>query len=130
LNRRVRHLGMAIFLVSISGAMLQLMYSIRPAWFDLHLGRGTLLNISGIALEFSIVGAAVAAFAAQEGFAKLAQDSETTALHLNDLAIEVEKTPLAGIALRQRAEQSIEEMRLEHEDWYLLYSLRGIEYSG
>lgn len=129
LNRHVRRLVFAAFLISFLGAILHIGDRLFCEWFFHHVGEGLVQNVIKVSLEFTVLSAAIAALAAQESFAKLAQSSSNTAIHLNQLAKNIENAPLTGVAIRQQAERAREELRREHEDWYLLYSLREIEYS-
>lgn len=129
LNRHVRHLVFATFLITSFGAILHIVHALFPALIDRYISDDMVRNAVNVSLEFTVLSAAIAALAAQESFAKLAQASANTAIHLNQLAQDVEKAPLTGVAIREQAERAREELRREHEDWYLLYSLREIEYS-
>ncbi|HEX5230170.1 MAG TPA: hypothetical protein VFW44_20800 [Bryobacteraceae bacterium] len=129
LNRHVRRLVFAAFLITFLGAMLHIFHTLVHGQMREHVGEALVENVIKVSLEFTVLSAAIAALAAQEGFAKLAQASANTAIHLNQLAANIENAPLSGAAIRQQAERATEELRREHEDWYLLYSLREIEYS-
>ena len=128
LNRHVRRFVFIAFLISFLGALLHILDVWFP-WFGQHVGEDFVSNVVKGSLEFTVLSAAIAALAAQESFAKLAQSSSNTAIHLNQLAKDIENAPLTGVAIREQAERAREELRREHEDWYLLYSLREIEYS-
>jgi hypothetical protein len=128
LNRHVRRLVFIAFIISFLGALLHIAHTlVHGGRFD--VGENVVQNVIKVSLEFTVLSAAIAALAAQESFAKLAQASSNTAIHLNQLAKDIENAPLTGIAIREQAERAREELRREHEDWYLLYSLREIEYS-
>ena len=129
LNRHARRFVFLAFVVTFSGALLHVLHRVVHGWMGAHIGEGLVETVINISLEFTVLSAAVAALAAQEGFAKLAQASANTAIHLNQLAADIERAPLSGAALREQAVRATEELRREHEDWYLLYSLREIEYS-
>ena len=122
LDRRVRRLGQGIFLFSLLGTLAGMMAGMP--------GLNPPVDFTALALMLVAPGAAVAALAAQENFAKLAQVSGALAPRMSWLAEDVAKAPLSGILLRAKAGAAIEAMMEEHEDWYLLYSLRGIEYTG
>jgi hypothetical protein len=129
LNRHVRRLLFSVFLITSLGAVLQVIYVLAPVLVGRYVGEDLVRNAVNVSLEFTVLSAAIAALAAQESFAKLAQASANTAIHLNQLDRDIKNAPLTGIALREQAERAREELRREHEDWYLLYSLREIEYS-
>jgi hypothetical protein len=127
LNRNIRKVALFVFLVTVAGTILhivQAIFHIVPKAYESRID--TVVDLS---LLFSVLSGAIAAFAAQESFAKLAQASANIAIHLNQLSVDVEHTPLAGAALREQALRVTDELEREHEDWYLLYSLREIEYS-
>ena len=129
LNRHVRRVVFVAFLISFAGAILHVIHALVHGKIGEHLGENLVSNVIDVSLEFTVLSAAIAALAAQESFAKLAQSSSNTAIHLNQLANDIENAPLTGAAIREQAERAREELRREHEDWYLLYSLREIEYS-
>jgi len=55
--------------------------------------------------------------------------SSMVAPRLDEVRLELETVPLEGAALREVTGRAINLMMQEHEDWYLLYSLRGIEFT-
>ncbi len=129
LSRHVRRLVFGTFLITAFGATLHIAYALFPGPIGRFISDDAVRNAVNVSLEFTVLTAAIAALAAQESFAKLAQSSADTAIHLNQLAREIEKSPLTTVAIQKQAERAREELLREHEDWYLLYSLREIEYS-
>ena len=129
LNRHVRIVMFAVFLFTFSGALLSLLNAWILPKLRLHIADPAMENVVRFSLEFTVLSAAIAALAAQESFAKLAQASANTAIHLNQLGRDIETVPLTVAAMREQSERAREELRREHEDWYLLYSLREIDYS-
>jgi hypothetical protein len=127
LDHNSRMFGAMIFLVSFLGAVLQICHVFIPGPTERLLGCDLPQHLSNVALLLPIFGGALAAFVAQESFGRLSHLSATIVRRLENIVRQVTRTPLKSDTLREATSVAIDEMMIEHEEWFMLYSLRDIE---
>jgi len=128
IDRNIRSCGIFIFVVSLAGAVLQIGGVLWPGATQGLLGVDVPRHLSNLSQIFPIFGGALAAFVSQESFGRLSHLSGTISRRLQNILIHVEGAPLKSGALRDATSVAIDEMMAEHEEWFMLYSLRDIDF--
>ena len=121
---RIGHIGVVLFGIAIASCLFEL---------TKFAGMGDSLrfetwktSVTSLAVLATIWGAALAVFAFQAEFSKLAQVSGILKGQLERLMSDADMIE-SGAELRTCASNTAEVMMQEHEDWYLFYSLKELE---
>jgi hypothetical protein len=126
---RIRLVGSWLFKITLVSCLVEL----RNLWPGLNAGawfeplKPYVEQLPLVAVLCTIWGAALAVFAYQADFSKLAQVSGMLHGQLMQLCEDTERS-MSGAELRECARRTAEVMMQEHEDWYLFYSLRELEH--
>jgi hypothetical protein len=124
----IRRFGLIVFAVSAAGALVQIGAALFPDVSRSLIGLRIPRNFSNIALILPIFGGALAALVSQESFGRLAHLSASIARRLASVVGQIERAPLRSAPIREATLRAIDEMMAEHEEWFMLYSLRDIEF--
>jgi hypothetical protein len=126
IDQNIRRCGYFIFGVSFVGAGVQIVTGFMPPGGE-PIWRILLHHLANLSLLLPVFGAALAAFVSQESFGRLAHLSATITRRLQNILRQVVHAPLKSEVLREMTSVAIDEMMGEHEEWFVLYSLRDIE---
>lgn len=125
LHRRIRIIGLITFSLTLLAPLLQV--ASEKTWLSLTALAHKFELLDLAAYVAVILSAAIAGFAAQENFARLAQVSFIIKKQLTELLTRVERAKVRSDELRKLTGEAIGITMQEHADWLLLSSLREIE---
>lgn len=127
LHRRIRTFGFITFAITLITPLPGVYSFLQKQFAHAELNEAMVHNISLIPYLFAGISAAIAGFAAQENFARLAQVSRVVQKRLELLSDSVMVQRIDNETLRNLAGDIIDVTVQEHAGWVLLTSLRDIE---
>jgi hypothetical protein len=127
LHRRIRIFGFVSFAITLLGPLPEVFAFVAKHMFHTNAYDNLTRSIGRVPYLFAGISAAIAGFAAQENFARLAQVSSSVSKRLHNLVAEIRSQKLDIDELRQAVGEAIDITVQEHAGWVLLTSLRDLD---